>query len=298
MDSSSPDVFIKELERKFSDCKRFYICPIGKWENVDVAFTNSKVYMKHSLGDLVRYPKILKYQGGMISLFADIDYGEKNQNQDSYVQPLNDGKRIIDTVKGLFGDKVYSLSGKRVKKINFLNVIDDVSIFHVSTHGMRTAYSSDISPKDTIDFYNSFVGNTSLMNFGLALSGFNEDNRSNFVSAKDAKDLLKFTGNQLVYLDACETGETKDVILGTNGLAKAFYFAGARNVIAYNLEVKEKVATDFALSFYNELKETPSSTYHDIFYRVKKRIVEKYKATNYIKTDKYGRPDLGILLWE
>lgn len=297
MESSSPDAFLEELETKFPNCERFYICPIGKWENKDVAYTNNKAYMKHSLSDLVRYPKSLKYEGGIISIFADIDYGEKNSSQEDFEVPLNDGKKIIKVVKELFGDKVYSLSGKRVKRINFMNVIDDVSVLHVSTHGKYNSVSTGISLKDTIDFYNSFLGNTSLMNFGLALSDYNNDNRNNFVSAKDVKDLIKFTGNQLVYLDACQTGQTKDNVFGVVGLAKAFYFAGARNVISYNTSVKEIIATDFALSFYNELKNNPDATYHDIFYRVKQTIVDKYRGS-LLNKDSYGRPDIGIILWE
>ena len=141
------------------------------------------------------------------------------------------------------------------------------------------------------------MGNISLMNFGLALSDYNEDNRNNFVSARDVKDLIKFTGNQIVYLDACLTGQTKDNFLGVMGLAKAFYIAGARNVISYNIEVKEIIATDFALCFYRELKNNPDATYHDIFYKVKRIIIDKYKGS-LLEKDSYGRHNIGIILWE
>ena len=292
MGNSSPENFIKSLEKEYPNCKRFYICPLGKWENVDVAYDNPKIHIKHSLFDLSRFPKTQRYNNGIISIFADINYGEKKDLD--YFQPLKDGKLIIDKAQELFGNKVYCLSGNRVQRINFLNVIDDVSIFHVSTHGK--ARPVDISPKDTLDFYNSFVGNTSMLGYGLALSKFNENNSQNFISAKDIKNQVKFTGNQIAYLDACETGQSHQSFFGPNGLAKSFYFAGAKNVIAYITEINEKVATDFALAFYYQLHETPNESYHNIFYKVKKQIIQKY--SNFLSKDDFGRPNLGILLWE
>ena len=293
METSSPDAFIKQLESKYPNCKRFYICPFGKWENVDVAYDNPRVHMKHSLIDIARYPKSLHYNGGIISIFADINYGDKSKNND--VPMLKDGKLIVSKAKELFGNKIYSLSGNNVKRVNFFNILDDVSIFHVSTHGI--AQPKDISPKDTMDLYNFIYGNTSMQGFGLALSNYNENHSRNFVSAKDVKDQIKLTGNQLVYLDACETGlSNQKNFFGPNGLAKSFYFAGAKNVIAYITEVNENVATDFALAFYRQLHETPNESYHDIFYSVKKQIIQKY--SNFLAKDDFGRPNLGILLWE
>ena len=294
-DNTSPEAFIDLLERSYPNCNRFYICPIDSWENVDVAYNNEKIYIKHSLADLTRNTKSLHYTGGIITVFADINYG-RHLDEDS-VPPLNDGKLILSKIKELYGSKFYCLSGDQVKKINFYNILNEVSILHVSTHGKAKSNHNDVVPNNTIDLYNSIVGLNEMAGYGLALSNYNENNL-NYISAKDIIQHLELPGNQLIFLDACVTGKSKSLLYGPNSLAKAFYTAGAANVISYLTDVKEKVATDFCIMFYEELHASPDSSYHDIFYRTKQRIINKYRDTIYLANDKYGRPDIGIVLWE
>lgn len=287
----SQESFLKSIKTDYPQLKKIYLCPIGEWEGKDIAYCDESVYQMFSLFDIERKAqKESYYNGGMISIYADINYGVGDKND---VPQLNEGKRVIAEAKSLFGDKVYSLTGNNVRKINFQNIIDDIDIFHVSTHGFIRQV--DYTPKDTLEFYNAFMGNTAKSGYGLALSKYNEDKNHYYISAEDLK-IIKFHGHGFVYLDACMTGSSASNFWGTYGLAKSFYLAGAANVVAYLKPINEKVAADFAIMFYQELYNSPIKNYHDIFYKVKNDIIKKYYS--FLPKNKHGYPDIGIVLWE
>lgn len=290
--SNTPqESFLKSIKTDYPQFKKIYLCPIGEWEGKDIAYCDGSVYQMFSLFDIERKArKESYYNGGMISIYADINYGVGDKND---VPQLNEGKRVIAEAKSLFGDKVYSLTGNNVRKINFQNIIDDIDIFHVSTHGFIRQV--DYTPKDTLEFYNAFMGNTAKSGYGLALSKYNEDKNHYYISAEDLK-IIKFHGHGFVYLDACMTGSSASNFWGTYGLAKSFYLAGAANVVAYLKPINEKVAADYAIMFYQEINQSPTKNYHDAFYKVKKKIIEKYSS--FLPRNEQGYPDIGIVLWE
>ena len=291
LSNTSQESFIKSIKNDYPQLKKINLCPIGEWEGKDIAYCDQSVYQRFSLFDIERKAKKESYYNeGMISIFADINYGVGDKND---VPQLDEGKRIITETKSLFGDKVYSLTGDNVRKINFQNIIDDVDIFHISTHGFIRPV--DYTPKDTLGFYNSFMGYTAKSGYGLALSKYNENKNQYYISAEDLKN-IKFHGHGFVYLDACMTGSSASNYWGTYGLAKSFYLAGAANVIAYLRPINEKVAADFAIMFYQELHKSPTKNYHDIFYKVKRKVIEKYSS--FLTKDEQGYPDLGVVLWE
>ena len=287
----APESFINSIKNDYPQLNKIYLCPSGEWEGKDIAYCDESVYQMYSLFDIERKSrKESCYNGGLISIFADINYGVGDKND---VPQLNEGKRVIAEAKSLFGDKVYSLTGNNVRKINFQSIIDDVDIFHVSTHGFRRLV--DYTPKDTLEFYNVLMGNTTKSGYGLALSKYNEDKNRYYISADDLKR-INFHGCDFVYLDACMTGSTASNMWGTYGLAKSFYLAGTPNVIAYVHEINEKVAADFAIMFYQELHQSATKNYHDAFYKVKQKIVEKYSS--FLPKNEQGYSDIGIVLWE
>lgn len=289
--NSSTESFINSIKNDYPQLNKIYLCPTGEWEGKDIAYCDESVYQMFSLFDIERKKrKESYYNGGLISIIADINYGVGDKND---FPQLNEGKRVIAEAKSLFGDKVYSLTGNNVRKINFHSIIDDVDIFHVSTHGFTRPI--DYTPKDTLELYNAFMGNTAKSGYGLALSKYNEDKNRYYISADDLK-LIDFHGHGFVYLDACMTGSSALNMWGTYGLAKSFYLAGAPNVIAYVHEINETVAADFAIMFYQELHRSATKNYHDAFYKVKQKIVEKYSS--FLPKNEQGHPDIGIVLWE
>ncbi len=285
---------MKFIEDKYSNYEKIYICPIGDLKNEDVAYCNDKIYMKYSLYDLKYKKKSDSLSGRYISFYGDIEYGKKLAPK--YFERLKNGGEIIAFMNNLYGNKFHSLSGTNVNKNNFYNINQNVGIFHVSTHGL--AKNADEEINTNLDFGNAILGRTALKGYGLALSKYNEDN-SNFMSVPD---ILKtyLHKNLLVYLDACSTGSIASDLYNPYRVtvAKAFFAAGARNIISYIIDVKEFFATDFALAFYKELHESPNTTFHEAFYKVKNDMKNKYENNPFIGKDKYGRSNLGIIFWE
>lgn len=288
----SPDEYLKTLEERYPQCDKFYLCPIGDWEDIDVAYCNEKVYMKYSLSDLANHSKELSLNNRDLYVFSNINYGECIDKK--HVEPLSDGEIFCKKIKELYGDKVHIKSGNEINKRDFFEISENVGVFHISTHGFSMPVELDFNNALQLAWQlldNDFIGDS-----GLALSKFNEDN-NNFISGNNIKD-LNYRDNMLVYLDACLTNKTSENIIGKNSLAKSFYSAGARNIIAYNINVKEDFATDFAHHFYEEIYKNPEKTYHDAFYKVKKMMKKKYEGSIYLDNDVYGRPNIGIVLWE
>ncbi len=275
------------------DTKNVYMSIQDNSLNEDVVYTSDNIHLKMSLYDLCRSTNNRSYDQKDIEVIADVKYGEK-----SNLEPLNDSKRLIRELESL-SPKVHVLSGNNVKRINFLNIVDDISIFHISTHG-KIEHAANIELQDTLSVVNAFFNKNDLDAMFLCLSGYNGEHSINKISANDIQKMVKLPKNCLVFLDACNTAQTRNsTVIGEGSLTKAFYIAGARLIISYLGTVNEKVATDFAIEFYKKVLSNSSVTYHNAFYETKKEIIEKYKNTMYLKeNDEFGRPRLDILLWE
>lgn len=270
-----------------------YVCYIdGNVERLDSNLGESNVYRKFSLFDIVRdkHESIKnKYGNGAVYLCADINYGTGMGN----IEPLEESKRLINMVRELFPSNAYVLSGNSVRKINFFNLVDDVQILHISTHGMldQDYLINENSNYTQYAFEN--VGNETY----LCLSNYNANPLRNRMTATEIQEKIMLHNNCLVFLDACNTNNLRKTYYGSNSLAKAFYIAGARHVIAYLDPVNEKVATDFAISFYRKIADNPNMTYHQAFYQTKKEIIHIYKDSGLIN-NQYGEPSLDVVLWE
>lgn len=281
-----------EMAPNTSDDGRIYVCYLDGAEDLMSEF-RTDIYRKFSLFDIVRERENERvhshYQNGTVFVCADIDYGEGT----GAMPPLLDGKKLISSIKKIFPDQTYILSGKNVRKINFCNIVDDIQIFHVSTHGN---VESTLLLDEKSNF-NDIVYENQGNDIYLCLSNYNVDPHRYRITATEIQEKLKFPNSCLVFLDACNTNNILKTYVGVNSMAKAFYLAGARNIIAYLNPINEKVATDFAISFYSKLADNPGMTYHNAFYQTKKGIYNKYKDTGLI-TNHNGKSSLDIVLWE
>lgn len=272
---------------------KIYVCYIdGSEGKQDLDMIDKDVYRKFSLFDLIRenHENVkIKYGDGTIFLCADINYGTGTGN----AQPLNEGRRLINMVKESFSSNAYVLSGNSVRKINFFNLVDDVQILHISTHGMSDQeYLINENSNYTQNAFEN-VGNETY----LCLSNYNANPQLNRMTATEIQEKITLHNNCLVFLDACNTNNLRKTYYGSNSLAKAFYIAGARHIIAYLNPINEKVATDFAISFYRKIADNPNMTYHQVFYQTKKEIFNQYRDSGLI-TNQFGGPSLDVVLWE
>ena len=86
----------------------------------------------------------------------------------------------------------------------------------------------------------------------LALSGqIAADGENGILHAVEAQTLNLF-GTELVVLSACDTGQgVHDYSEGLEGLPRAFYVAGAQNVLAALWPIGDRAAKEFMERFYD-----------------------------------------------
>ncbi len=118
-------------------------------------------------------------------------------------------------------------------------------VLHFATHGYYLASGS--------------VAGRPLLQSGITLAGANRalrgatgaDGENGILHAVEAQTLNLF-GTELVVLSACDTGQgALDYSEGLEGLPRAFYVAGAQNVLAALWPVGDTAARDFMQRFYD-----------------------------------------------
>ena len=111
----------------------------------------------------------------------------------------------------------------------------------------------------------------------LILSGYNDTPKSSlcYMSGSDVLK-IKRINSELVFLDACMSGNGAVGVTGSVGIAEAFHLIGAKNVICYLGPVDDDIATEFSNRFYLELSKGASC--HDAFFRAKKFINQNLKV--------------------
>jgi len=75
----------------------------------------------------------------------------------------------------------------------------------------------------------------------------------------------------LIFLNACEVGRTTPALIGSGGFAIEFIKAGARCVIAPLWSVKDDLANQVALDFYQEALAARSRPFAEILAGIKRR---------------------------
>ena len=71
----------------------------------------------------------------------------------------------------------------------------------------------------------------------------------------------------LVFLNACEVGRLTPALVGVGGFAEAFIDLGARAVVAPLWSVKDEIAHEIAMTFYQTIKDEPETPFAEIVRR-------------------------------
>lgn len=146
-------------------------------------------------------------------------------------QPFTD--RLVSTLKGLFGGKVYTKEASTLDQFN--KEAGNHRILHIGTH----AESNNTSP----DFSRLIFAK---------VNGRPEEENSLY-----AKDIYQLDmRSELAVLMACETGKpTFAPGEGMISLAHAFNYAGSKSLLTGIWKIDEKASTQIAESFYQYLSE-------------------------------------------
>ena len=284
---NNPSNIIDRVLEENPNIKALYVCPIDLWQNTDIAYTNSTVHLKHSFVDIIFGKKKNIYSNGIVSFYGDLDYGEGD------IKPLPFSKIECHELSEVLGDKFRPLSGKDATRSNFLNRKNDISVFHISTHGVH-----NFNQRTNLERYTMMeriLYSESMSKQVIALSNYNDNPANNSINALDIINRPN-SNCDLVFLSACELGLTYRTLMGRIGVSLSFSLSGASNVISYLTPVDDEIACDFAVSFYKNLMQSDSKNYHEVFFKTKIEIIDKYK--NQLLDDDLGRPRLDVVLWE
>ncbi|MEZ0609434.1 CHAT domain-containing protein [Fibrella sp. WM1] len=149
----------------------------------------------------------------------------------SHLQPLPYTSYEAQTIATLLGTK--PLLGQSATPQAVEQAILHADFIHIATHGFS-------SPNQSLD--SSYLALTST---------------STHCGLWTARSIqrLKLSGEALVVLSACETGQGQVHEGGIIGLARAFQLAGASNILMSLWPVPDRTTADFMIQFVQELKK-------------------------------------------
>ena len=179
--------------------------------------------------------------------------------------PLPHAKTEAEIVCRLF-------DGQRIDPATYERLIDavkerGVTLLHFACHG--------ISGKDGIKQTIKLAGGKSFAPEDL------EGNR-------EFRRFMRAT-RPVVFLNACQLGRTQLALAGGGGFPAVFMKLGASAVIAAAWSVKDKLAHQIALKFYDRLKEKPDAPLADVFKEIRKSAYDD-KEDTYAAYSFYGDP--------
>ena len=174
-------------------------------------------------------------------------------------------------------------SEEQLKKVNSPKVL------HIATHGFFLKDVYDNEDETILGFEASKLKNNPLLRSGIMMAGASivardtldtEFDQDGIFTAYEAS-LLNLANTDLVVLSACETGLGVDINnQGVFGLQRAFYIAGAKNLIM-SLWVVDDDATQILMSeFYKEWALNPA----------KENISKSFKKAQAEVRKKYPHP--------
>lgn len=179
--------------------------------------------------------------------------------------------------------KVKSRMGMEGTEESFLSMHGKApQVLQIATHGFY--YTPDRAKK--VDYLNGYSDAMSLS--GLVLSGGNAawlgkelpEGVLGGILTADNIARLDLNGTEMVVLSACQSGQGKATSEGLYGLQRAFKKAGVGTIVMALWNISDKVATDFMITFYEQLTSKEC--------RWNKR--KAFEQTKSIIRDKYPDP--------
>lgn len=252
---------------EYPDLEKIYVTGTDAMMLKDITRFYSEAYRLHSLSELT-HPKTVS-ENGRVLYIGDIDYsmvrdslydGTKGGVRRSVYYPFLSDKQVKEDIATVYRDSLKVLSGHQATPENILPLLSGSHIIHISAHGEYD--EQQLSENNSYFSPETINGVNVLKSCKLLLSGYNDD-KTRYISADDIRK-LDLSSVDLVFLDACETGNGRLLSGGAYTLAEAFHMAGVRNVIAYLNPVSADIAGKFASRFYYCLNDGVS--YHDAFY--------------------------------
>lgn len=206
--------------------------------------------------------------------------------------PLPGTKTEVDNIsnslnKSKWSSNVYTKEHATEEK---LKKIVSPKVLHIATHGFFLKNIDDYDDKSFLGFEATKLKMNPLLRSGIMMAGasvvardtLNTNKEQDGIFTAYEASLLNLTNTDLVVLSACETGLGVDLNnQGVFGLQRAFYIAGAKNLIM-SLWVVDDDATQILMSeFYKEwalnpAKENISNSFKKAQAEVRKKYPHPY----------------------
>lgn len=171
-----------------------------------------------------------------------------------------------------------------------LKKIISPKVLHIATHGYFLKDIYDKDDKSFLGFEEYKIKSNPLLQSGIMLAGASKaaKDTSNSI-AQDGiftayeASLLNLSNTDLVVLSACETGLGHDLNnQGVFGLQRAFYIAGAKNLIMSLWSVDDDATQLLMTAFYKEWSLNPSQEMiSKAFNKAQREVQKKYPQPYY-----------------
>ncbi|MES2513091.1 MAG: CHAT domain-containing tetratricopeptide repeat protein [Bacteroidota bacterium] len=163
-------------------------------------------------------------------------------------------------------------------------------VLHIATHGYFLKDVYDKEDKSFLGFEAGKIRENPLLQSGIMLAGAslvakdttNSKTQDGIFTAYEAS-LLNLTNTDLVVLSACETGLGIDLYnQGVFGLQRAFYIAGAKNLIMSLWSVDDDATQILMTQFYKEWSVNPTKELISVsFNKAQREVRKKYPHPYY-----------------
>ncbi len=163
-------------------------------------------------------------------------------------------------------------------------------VLHIATHGYFLKDLYDKEDKSFLGFEEYKIKSNPLLQSGIMLAGAsksakdttNSVTQDGIFTAYEAS-LLNLSNTDLVVLSACETGLGRDINnQGVFGLQRAFYIAGAKNLIMSLWSVDDDATQILMTEFYKEWSLNPTQELiSKAFNKAQREVRKKYPHPYY-----------------
>ncbi|MBK6984648.1 MAG: CHAT domain-containing protein [Bacteroidetes bacterium] len=163
-------------------------------------------------------------------------------------------------------------------------------VLHIATHGYFLKDIYDKEDKSFLGFEEYKIKSNLLLQSGIMLAGASKSAKDTTNSiAQDGiftayeASLLNLSNTDLVVLSACETGLGQDMNnQGVFGLQRAFYIAGAKNLIMSLWSVDDDATQILMTEFYKEWSVNPTQQFiAKAFNKAQREVRKKYSHPYY-----------------
>jgi CHAT domain-containing protein len=207
--------------------------------------------------------------------------------------PLPGTKTEVDNISAFLKGVKWNVNmfQKELASEQQLKQTQSPKVLHIATHGFFLSNVNNTNDKSMMGFESTKLKMNPLLRSGIMLAGASAVAKDTSNSKQDQDgiftayeaSLLNLNNTDLVILSACETGLGVDLNnQGVYGLQRAFYIAGAKNLIMSLWMVDDDATQILMTEFYKEWSLNPTqASITPAFKKAQREVRKKYPHPYY-----------------